>query len=168
MVSVKIMTLVVTLPPTPSIIVLQPLGEDSAGDRILPIWIGPAEATSISVALEGRGRKRPMAHDLLADAISALGARVTKVVIDKVRDATFYATVYLEREGRTINIDARPSDSIALAVRVAAPLYVDEDVINSSAVPFNFGNTQEIKTNEMEEFRTFLDSITPEDFNIAD
>jgi bifunctional DNase/RNase len=168
MVSVKIETLIVSMPPAPSVVVLRPQGGGPAGDRVLPIWIGPTEAASIGVALEGRTRERPMTHDLLAHTISALSAKVERVVIDRVENTTFYATVYLSREGRMINVDARPSDSIALAARTSSPLFVDEDVINSSSYSYDFQNTARPKESAMSEFRSFLDSISPEDFQISD
>jgi bifunctional DNase/RNase len=89
-------------------------------------------------------------------------------VIDRVENTTFYATVRLSREGRTISIDARPSDSIALAVRTAAPLYVDEDVINSNSYPFFVNDSGHPQESTMEEFRDFLDSISPEDFQVTE
>ncbi|MDR2109013.1 MAG: bifunctional nuclease family protein [Coriobacteriales bacterium] len=168
MVSVKIETLIIGIPPSPSVIVLRPQGDGPTGDRVLPIWIGPAEATSIGVALEGRTHERPMTHDLLVNTISALGAKVERVVVDRVADTTFFATVYLSRDGRTINMDARPSDSIALAVRAVAPLYVDEDVLNSSSHSYNFNTAGRTKEATVDEFRSFLDSLSPEDFQVSE
>jgi len=164
---VRIETLVVGIPPSPSVVVLRPLDEDNAAPRVLPIWIGPTEAASIGVALEGSPHPRPMTHDFLVSIITSLQASVEKVVIDRVDGSTFYATVSLLQDGQTITVDARPSDSIALAVRTQSPLFVDEDVLNSSSFPYLFGQ----HTNQdaaMEEFREFLDSITPEDFQVKE
>jgi bifunctional DNase/RNase len=159
-------TLVVGIPPSPSVVVLRPKDESGNGVRVLPIWIGPTEAASIGIALEGQTHARPMTHDFLANTIYALHADTERVVIDRVEGTTFYATVYLRQNERVINVDARPSDSIALAVRTQAPLFVDEDVLNNASYPYIFGkpNNQE---GAMEEFRSFLDSISPEDFEVA-
>ena len=165
MVPVMIETLVVGIPPSPSVIVLRPLGETSVNSRVLPIWIGPTEAASIGIALEGQPRIRPMTHDFLATIISALHAEIQRVVIDRVEGSTFFATVTLDQKGESISIDARPSDSIALAVRTKSPLYVDEDVLNSSSFPYLFANNANREA-AMEEFKDFLDSISPEDFAV--
>ena len=166
MVLVAIETLVVGIPPSPSVIVLRPLHE-TALIRVLPIWIGPTEAAAIGLALEGEPRQRPMTHDFLANVIYSLKAELERVVIDRVSGSTFFATVCLRQDGRVLHIDARPSDSIALAVRMKAPLYVDEDVLNAASFPYIFA-AHEDRELAMSEFRTFLDSISPEDFELTD
>jgi bifunctional DNase/RNase len=163
MVPVVIETLVVGIPPSPSVVVLRPLDEHGTSARVLPIWIGPTEAASIGIALEGQPRVRPMTHDFLASIIDALHANIERVVIDRVEGSTFYATVTLGQDGKTIAVDARPSDSIALAMRTQAPLFVDEDVLNSSSFPYLFSDTDSRET-ALEEFKGFLESISPEDF----
>jgi bifunctional DNase/RNase len=168
MVSVKIESLIVGIPPSASVVVLGPVEKGAAGNRVLPIWIGPAEAASIGIALEGRTHERPMTHDLLASTIHALGAKIERMVIDRAQATTYYATIYLAREGRVIIMDARPSDSIALAVRTAAPLFVDEDVLNSNSYPYDFHKPEQTKEGAVSEFRSFLDSISPEDFQITE
>ena len=165
MVPVIIETLVVGIPPSPSVVVLRPPADHGNGSRVLPIWIGPTEAASIGIALEGQLHVRPMTHDFLVNVIAVLGAEVESIVIDRVEGSTFYATVNLTRNGEQIRVDARPSDSIALAVRTQAPVYVDEDVLNSSSFPYLFADSNS-REESMEEFRTFLDSISPEDFEI--
>jgi len=165
-IKVKIETLIVGIPPSPSVVVLRPLDDAAVSDRVLPIWIGPAEAASIGIALEGKTLERPMTHDFLANIIYALGAEVERVVVDRVQDTTFYATVYLARDGRILNIDARPSDAIAVAVRTKSPLYVDGDVMNSSSYAYNFKPHAQ-KEQAMDEFRSFLEEISPEDFEVA-
>jgi bifunctional DNase/RNase len=168
MIQVMIETLVVGLPPSPSVVVLRPVQESGADNiQVLPIWIGPTEAAAIGIALEGQPHVRPMTHDFLANIIFALHADVDRVVIDRVEGSTFFATVYLLQGNETVRIDARPSDSIALAVRTQAPLYVDEDVLNSSSFPYIFAPHAD-KESAMEEFRDYLDSISPEDFEITD
>jgi bifunctional DNase/RNase len=165
MIPVMIETLVVGLPPSPSVVVLRPLDETGANTRVLPIWIGPTEAASIGIALEGQPRVRPMTHDFLANIVSALHATIDHVVIDRVEGSTFFATVTLRQDGNPISVDARPSDSIALAVRTRSPLFVDEDVLNASSFPYLFANTPN-RDEAMEEFKSFLESISPEDFEI--
>ncbi|MDR1712942.1 MAG: bifunctional nuclease family protein [Coriobacteriales bacterium] len=167
MVPVRIETLVVGIPPSPSVVVLRPLEQELSEPRVLPIWIGPTEAASIGVALEGSPHPRPMTHDFLANIISALRASVTRVVIDRVDGSTFFATVSLESNGETITLDARPSDSIALAVRTLAPLFVDEDVLNTSSFPYIFAKHPD-QNATMDEFKQFLDSIKPEDFQVKE
>ena len=103
-------------------------------DRCLPIWIGPAEADSIALKLEGKEAPRPMTHDLMGLMISDLGARVVQVIVNGLRDDTFLARVVLQRNGTTIERDSRPSDAIALAVRCGAPIFADEDVFERAGV----------------------------------
>jgi bifunctional DNase/RNase len=165
MVPVMIETLVVGIPPSPSVVVLRPLDEHSTNARVLPIWIGPTEAASIGIALEGQPRVRPMTHDFLANVVAALHAEIDHVVIDRVEGSTFFATVTLNQGDEPIAVDARPSDSIALAVRTQSPLFVDEDVLNSSSFPYLFANHTN-RDAAMEEFRDFLESISPEDFEL--
>jgi len=180
MIPVRIDTLMVGVPPSPSLIILRPLNDDAPEDErcVLPIWIGPTEAASIGVALEGVPNTRPMTHDLLANTIEALSGEIESVLISRVDGSTFYATVFLAHGDEMIEIDARPSDSIALAVRTSAPLYVDEQVMEDAAMPFmpsQFTSPREprlrepklserIDEKEIEEFRAFIDSISPEDF----
>ena len=166
MIPVRIDTLMVGIPPSPSVILLRPIKSLSDDEkRVLPIWIGPSEAASIGFVLEGVQSQRPMTHDLLATTIKALDGEIESVLINRVDGSTFYATVYLAQGDKTIEIDARPSDSIALAVRTMAPLFVDEQVMENASHPYRFDqNAQLIDENDVEEFKAFLDSISPEDF----
>jgi len=167
MVPVTIETLVVAILPAPSVIVLRPKQDETLMERFLPIWIGPAEAASIGIALEGQTHQRPMTHDLLATTIEALGSSVERIVIDRADGSTFYATVSLQHDGEIVNLDARPSDSIALAVRVNAPLFVDEDVLNSSSYAFDFTKYSDAEST-VADFHSFIESISPEDFASAE
>ena len=167
MVPVVIETLVVGIPPSPSVVVLRPLEEHGTSSRVLPIWIGPTEAASIGIALEGQPHIRPMTHDFLANIIQALHADIERVVIDRVEGSTFFATVTLDHSGESIAVDARPSDSIALAVRTQSPLFVDEDVLNSSSFPYLFSSMTNRET-ALDEFKSLLESISPEDFKIQE
>ena len=164
MLPVTIETLVVGMLPSPSVVVLRPQKEEISTVRVLPIWIGPAEAMSIGVALEGQTLLRPMTHDFLASTISALGSRVERVVVDRVEGSTFYATVYLHYQGEIIGLDARPSDSIALALRTDAPLFVDDDVFAIASYPYDFPMERDSEAT-LESFHSFIESISPEDFS---
>lgn len=119
-----------TLDPVTSnpIIILK----DRGSDRVLPIWINAFEAGAISMQLENLTPPRPMTHDLLRQVIADLGGRVDRVVVNDLRDSTFFAVLYLTVHGEVVAVDARPSDAIALALRAAAPILVDERVLDSA------------------------------------
>lgn len=164
MVPLKVLTLVVAGPTQPSVLVLQPIEETPAGkSRIIPIWVGPPEAAQIGMALEQVKLDRPMTHDLFLDAMTNLDARVDSVVIYHAKGQVFFSHLVLSQGGRLITLDARPSDAISLALRQGAPLYIEEDVLDSSSFPFLFRGEQQTEA-ELAEFKTFLDHISPEDF----
>jgi len=104
------------------------------GDRYLPIWIGGFEADAIAIELQGLDTPRPMSHDLLRAAIAALGGKVSHVVIRDLQQDTFLASVVLDQAGQELRLDARPSDSVALAVRAKAPIFVDSTVLDRAAI----------------------------------
>jgi bifunctional DNase/RNase len=136
---------------------------------VLPIWIGQPEATAILLALEAVELPRPLTHDLLKNVIETLNAYVERVEITRVQEGTFFAALILRAEERTLAIDARPSDSIALAVRCGAPVFVAEEVMESAAVPDdnagNAGAEGEVDEEaELQAFREFLEGVDPEDF----
>ena len=166
MVLVNVESLVIGLLPMPSVITLRVAEhrEDIADDLVLPIWIGTMEATAIAAALEGNATERPITHALAIDLVSSLGGNVSRVIIDRVEGTTFYATIYLRcANGMFTRVDARPSDAIALAARANAPLFVEEDVMQSAACPraLTPGQDEQI---ELEEFDKFIEHIKPEDF----
>lgn len=164
MVPLKVLTLVVAGPTQPSVLVLQPVEETPAGkSRIIPIWVGPPEAAQIGMALEQVKLDRPMTHDLFLDAMTNLDARVDSVVIYQAKGQVFFSHLVLSQGGRLITLDARPSDAISLALRQGAPLYIEEDVLDSSSFPFLFRGGRQTEA-ELAEFKTFLDHISPEDF----
>lgn len=134
--------------------------DDDAVRRALPIWIGHAEATAILLAVQGIEPPRPMTHDLMKSAIEAAGFVVTRVEITRLDDGTFYAALVMRGEEREIAIDARPSDSVALALRFGCPIYVAEDVFAEAAVEVTEVDEEE----EVERFRDFLDHVDPSDF----
>ena len=165
MIPLKVLTLVVAGPTHPSVLVLQPVEDSPIGKaRIIPIWIGPPEAAQIGMALEQVKLERPMTHDLFLDALTNLDARVDSVTIYRAKGQVFFSHLVLNQGGRLITLDARPSDAIALALRQSAPLYIEEDVLNSSSFPFLFRGEQQ-NGEELAEFKTFLDHISPEDFS---
>lgn len=132
---------------------------DTDEKGFIPILIGPSEAQAISQGMEGTVLPRPMTHDLLKNIIIALGATVKRIVIHDLREETYYANVVIESAtGEEIEVDARPSDAIALALRVNAPIYVSEEIAARAVI----ANTK--VDEEMEEFRRFLENLSPEDF----
>ncbi len=106
--------------------------KEKEGERILPIWIGVVEASAIAFELEKLKLNRPMTHDLFKNAVESLGGRVERVRVVELKDNTYYATVVIEQGGRTIEIDSRPSDAIAIALRAAAPIWCAQDVIDQA------------------------------------
>ncbi|MBU5405529.1 bifunctional nuclease family protein [Paraeggerthella hongkongensis] len=167
MVPVNVQTLIVSAAPTPSIIVLQPIEEapQQGKYRIVPIWVGMNEATQMGVALERARFSRPMTHDLFLDALTNLDACVDHVVINDVKGSTFFARLALRQHDRLIDLDARPSDALALAVRQKAPIYIEEDVLERASFPYVLKNPSGgVPEHELEEFRQFLEGIAPEDF----
>ncbi len=133
------------------------------GNKSLPIWIGHPEAAAILMKLQGASTPRPMTHDLLADMLEKLEARVTRIAVTELRENTFYAVVTVAVDGSEIEIDSRPSDAIALAVRSDAPIFADDSVIEESAIEFEHEDVNEEEV--VEEFKKFLDEVKPEDFS---
>ena len=107
---------------------------EEGGERFLPIWIGPFEAEAITLQLQGMEVSRPLTHDLLKNVIETMGGEVLHVLINDLEKATFFARIVLDVDGNTVEIDSRPSDAIALAVRVSAPIYVADDVMEQASM----------------------------------
>jgi bifunctional DNase/RNase len=138
---------------------------EQEGDRVLPIYIGPEEAKAIAVALEGMTPPRPMTHDLLRDVLGSIGCDLTSVRVTELRDRTFYAELELRQGDRTVRVSSRPSDAIALAVRVDAPIYAAEAVLDEAAAPQVEDEVEEEQQEEIvDQFREFIDQVNPEDF----
>ena len=139
------------------------------GNKFLPIWIGHPEAAAILMKLQGAAPPRPLTHDLLASTLSMLEAEVSRITVTELRDNTFYAVITVVQNGNEIEIDSRPSDAIALAVRAEAPIFAADDVIEESGIEFEGDEPDdeslqaEIET-RVAEFREFLEDINPEDF----
>ena len=108
--------------------------KEAGRDRYLPIWIGPWEASAIAMKLQGLTPERPLTHDLFAATLDELGARIDRVVISELAEETFHARIVLEREGRTVEVDARPSDALALAVRSSTRIFAAEAVLDQAAL----------------------------------
>jgi uncharacterized protein len=133
--------------------------KEEEGLRVLPIWIGQPEATAILIAVEGVTPPRPMTHDLLLSTLVASGLELVRVEITRLEEGTFYAALVVRGVDRTIVVDARPSDSIALAVRAGCPIFAAEEVLNHAGIV-----PDDEAEEEVEKFRDFLDSVDPEDF----
>jgi uncharacterized protein len=134
------------------------------GNKFLPIWIGHPEAAAILMKLQGATTPRPMTHDLVTDMLSQLDAQVVRITVTELRDSTFYAQITVQQDGSEIEIDSRPSDAIALAIRAEAPIFVADRVIEESAIEFE---GEEVNEEEIvSEFKQFLENVSPdEDFS---
>jgi uncharacterized protein len=155
MLEVKVDGLALDMTTNSPVVILTPTNLD----RVLPIWIGHSEAWAIAMELSGVGSKRPMTHDLLKSVIASLSAKVEKVEITELKDQTFYAQVFLSTNGDSFNIDARPSDSIALALKAGAPIFVEEELFNLKPE-----DKPEEVSNDPETLAERLRRIDPEDF----
>lgn len=165
MVELKVLTLIVTGMESPSFLVLQPIEElaSEGKSRVVPICVGPFEAMGLGTVLEQTRFARPMTHDLMLDALTNLDARIDHVLINDVKDGTFYSRLYLTQHGRLIDLDARPSDAIALALRQGVPMYIEEDVLERASFPYLFNRPYD-EDAIVEDFKSFLDSVSPDDF----
>jgi bifunctional DNase/RNase len=132
--------------------------KDAGSDTVLPIWVGIYEANAIALEIEKVATPRPMTHDLIKNVLVGLAANVHKVVVTELRDDTFYAVIWMEREGRIISIDSRPSDALALALRVDCPIFVEADVLRNSKLATNVSDRV-----SSEELRKWLEGLNDED-----
>jgi bifunctional DNase/RNase len=140
--------------------------QEREGERVLPIWIGPAEASAIAMELAGVKFARPLTHDLLKQLIVGLGAELRKVIITQVKDNTYFAELHIYRGDTVIQIDARPSDSIALALRLKTPIFTSDSLLAVTAVDTGdqsgqSGGTTPLDTDQL---KTYLQNLDPEDF----
>lgn len=157
MIELELVGVRVELPHNQPIVLLK----ETEGERFLPIWIGAVEATSIAFALQGVETARPMTHDLMKDLLDALEVDVERIVVTELRDGTFYAEIVLDGLDGEVRVSSRPSDAIALAVRADIPVYAAEDVLDEAGILID--DSDEAET-EVEKFKEFLDTVTPEDF----
>jgi len=156
--------------------------KEKGTDRYLPIWIGPAEADAIAVKLQGATVPRPLTHDLLSSVVSALGATVNSIVVCDLKNDTFFAKIILNVDGKQMEVDSRPSDALALAVRVEVPIYVDDAVLDKAGIlldkesgkPIGDDEAQELsqgkavteeEMKKMSAFQDFINSIDLSDFD---
>lgn len=151
--------------------------EEREGDGVLPIWIGPGEASAIAMKLAGIEFSRPLTHDLFTTVVEGLGSELLRVLITKVVDNTYYASLILQADGEVLSVDARPSDSIALALRADAPIFADEALLELTQLEMD---TSELADEAPEDFlageegaegepraddlREYLEGLNPEDF----
>jgi len=140
---------------TPILLLLDP-----STQKVLPIWIGTIEAVSIAYAQEGIQHDRPQTHDLLLNIIEALDASINEVNISNIQDNTYYADLILNTDSGLVTLSARPSDAIALALRSNIPVTVNEDIFDTNSIDLIVDNT-----NEIEEFKEFINNINPDDFS---
>ena len=157
MIEMKVMGIALDTRTVSPIVVLH----DKENRRALPIWIGSAEASSIIRKIENLSVARPMTHDLILSIIKKTGYNIAKVEINDVEKETYYATIFLEGEDKeNIEIDSRPSDAIAVAIRVSAPIYVSAKVLSAGSVSTDSAKDAQ----EAEEFKNFIQDIKPSDF----
>jgi len=146
----------IELPTNQPIVLLR----EAEGERFLPIWIGQAEAAAIALALQGVVTPRPMTHDLLRNILEEIAVQVENIVITELREGTFYAVINMQRNGTAYEISSRPSDAIALAVRLNCKIFASEEVLTEASILIPSGDDDE----EVEKFREFLENVNPEDF----
>lgn len=163
MISVHVQTLIMSQDASPSILVLCSSEPNTTTDsRFMPIWIGMTEAAQIGLALEDIRLPRPLTHDLFIDALTNLDTYVDHVLITDVKNSTFYATLTLRHHGRLIELDARPSDAIALALKQNARIYVLDSVFEKASFPFELTANKDEK--DLEAFHEFVSNLDPDDF----
>jgi uncharacterized protein len=137
------------------------------GNKFLPIWIGHPEAAAILMKLQSASTPRPMTHDLVTDMLDQLGAQVTRITVTELRENTFYAQITVQQDGSEVEIDSRPSDAIALAIRADAPIFAADEVIEESAIEFEGDEiNQEDLEKEVSKFKQFLDHVSPDEFAV--
>lgn len=150
--------------------------QEKGGDRVLPIWIGPSEASAIAMELAGMKFSRPLTHDLFASVVKGLGSELQRVIITKVVENTYYAELILNRSGEVISIDARPSDSIAIALRARAPIFARDELFDATSVEIAPAESfegegegsreaeEKLETMDADELKEYLKKLNPEDF----
>jgi uncharacterized protein len=133
--------------------------KETQGTGVLPIWVGIYEANAIALEIEKVQTPRPMTHDLLRNVLNGLNVHVQRVVVSELKDDTFYALIWMERDGETMSVDSRPSDALALALRLDCPIFVEDEVLKTSKLS---SITSEKSTNE--DLRKMLENLNDEDF----
>lgn len=147
---------IVSLFPLPQYVVVL---EDLEKTRLVPIWIGVSEGNAIALQMQGEKFPRPLTHDLMVNLLTILHVKIEKVVVTDLKDNSYFALIYLSHNGKVVEVDARPSDSLALAVRLNCPIYIDEKVLAKCP-----RISKQITTAEIEKFKEDLKSMSPEQF----
>jgi bifunctional DNase/RNase len=168
MIEVKVQSLGIDQVSKTPVVILQELD----GDRVLPIWIGPGEASAIAMEMAGMKFARPLTHDLAASLIRTLGGSLTRVLITRVQDNTYYAELVVQRGGEVFSIDARPSDSIAIALRLRARLFTSDGLLSTTPIEVEPEETPEVESPQpqppsdalsAEQLKEYLKKLNPED-----
>jgi uncharacterized protein len=158
MVEMTLASIRVELPSNTPVVLLQEAGD---GRRTLPILIGHQEATAIAFALQGVETQRPLTHDLMKDLLTSLDVEVEAIVVTEMVESIFYAEIRMVKAGQKVTVSSRPSDAMALAVRLGTPIYAEEALLDAEGVVLQEENEQE---EIIEEFQRFIDDVRPEDF----
>jgi bifunctional DNase/RNase len=160
MIEVKVAHLGLDRATNTPVVILQ----EKEGERVLPIWIGPAEASAIAMELAGVKFSRPLTHDLVKQIVIGLGADLQRVLISRVKENTYYAELHLHRDDHVIQIDARPSDSIAVALRLEAPIFTQEDLLELTSIDTVEPISPDTEAMDPESLKSYLENLDPEDF----
>ena len=172
LVEVRVQSLALDRTNNTPVVILQEVG----GERVLPIWIGPGEASAIAMQLADMEFSRPLTHDLLCSVLKSLGGSLRKVIITKVEKSTYYAELIVQRNGDLFSLDARPSDSIAVALRVDARIYADDELLEAVSIEVSeeeaMGGSSEGRPERLEpeqkmdpdQLKEYLKGLNPEDF----
>jgi hypothetical protein len=159
MIEVKVDSIRASLMSEHRVIILKEIN----AERYLPIWIGPYEAEAIALRLQNREVPRPLTHDLLNNVITDLGGEVSHITVSDLRNDTFYGRITVNLNGRRVEIDSRPSDAIALAVRAEVPIFVDEDVMAQAGIIPETDVAEEADDEELSAFRDFIEGLDLDD-----
>lgn len=168
MIPLTVQTLIVSNSNMPSVLVMRPDEplNSSGNARVIPIWIGLPEATQIGIALEHLVMPRPLTHDLFMNAIASLDAFIDHVEIYDLVDTTFYGKLFLRQHERSVVLDARPSDAIALAIKQDAMVYIDEPILNRASYPYLINDkeqAQPLNESQIKEFHDYVETLRPDD-----
>jgi bifunctional DNase/RNase len=162
MVEVKIESIRASLMSEHRVVILK----DVSSERLLPIWIGRCEAEAIAIRLQNIEISRPLTHDLLNNAIGEMGGKVAHITVNDLRNNTFYAQILVDLNGRSVKIDSRPSDAIALAVRANATIFVADHVMAEASIIPESDITEEMDDEELSAFRDFINTLDLDDLPV--
>lgn len=160
MLEVKVVHLGLDRSSNTPVVILQ----EKDGERVLPIWIGPSEASAIAMELAGVKFSRPLTHDLVKQIILGLGGEVTKVSITRVKENTYFAEMEIHQDDTVVRIDARPSDSIAVALRLGSPIFTQEDLLGVTSIDLAETAPGETPDLDSDSLKSYLEKLDPEDF----